>query len=108
MAKGQRDGGRELRIGLQHRRGGAQQEFLIELNPPARAVGVGELGIELLIKALDAGVAVAQRNRVELVESADRGEQADRRVDHQRAMNVQLVLGGVDHLTIAAFAPPRL
>jgi hypothetical protein len=36
--------------------------------------------------------------RVKLVEPADRGEQADRRVDHHRTMNVQLVLGGVDRL----------
>jgi hypothetical protein len=97
-AKGERDGGGELCIGLQHRGGGAQQEILVELHPSARAVGIGERGVELLVKTLDAGIAVAERDRVELVEAADRGEQADGRVDHHRAMNVQLVLDSVDRL----------
>ncbi len=81
---------------FQRRGGGRKEEGFVDLHPVGCTIKVCQLRIQLSIQALDRTVARAYVDGEQLVEAPDRGEQADGRIDHDRAADIEPAFRSVD------------
>jgi hypothetical protein len=98
QAERERDRRGKIGVRAQHRRGGRHEVGVLEAHLVRGAVVVGEARKQAPVQAIDTLRAVADAHREQPVEAPHGIEQAHRRIDHDRAVDLEALLLGVDRL----------